>query len=220
MLTCVSNADAVVELEDKLVFVEPYEISEPFSDFFRELFDSRGAADTRAGMNVKYAQTRKSCCPVDRSRSSLTHQEENDNLHEEYSNLFQDVLPDIAFARIALQQEADAINIWIGNQRSVTALHKDQYENVYVQVRGEKHFALLSPVEAPCVNEQLLPRGRYISDEASGQLSIAINESVEQLPVPVWDPDDPTERATRYSKLARPLRVTLKEGDMLYLPAM
>ena len=66
VLTCVSNADAVVELEDKLVFVEPYETSEPFSNFIRELFDSRGAADTKSGTNVKYAQTRESCCPVQR----------------------------------------------------------------------------------------------------------------------------------------------------------
>lgn len=145
---------------------------------------------------------------------------ENDNLRDEYSNLFEDVLPDMAFARIALQQQAEAINIWIGNQRSVTALHKDPFENVYVQIRGEKHFVLLSSVEAPCVNEQLLPRGRYVLDSNTGHFAVSIDEHSGKLPVATWDPDSPAERVSSYSKLARPLRVTLKEGDMLYLPAL
>ena len=129
---------------------------------------------------------------------------------------------DIPFARIALQKEADAINLWIGNDRSVTALHKDNYENIYIQVRGQKHFVLLPPVEMPCVNEQPLPAARYEPFEGGGDEGLVIkeNDGEKAVPVATWDPDMPEDRTTEYSHLSKPLRLTLNEGDMLYLPAM
>ena len=39
---------------------------------------------------------------------------------------------DIPFARIALEKEADAINLWIGNHRSVTSLHKGNISEMTV----------------------------------------------------------------------------------------
>lgn len=150
---------------------------------------------------------------------------ENDNLRQEYANLFDDVPTDIAFARIALEKEADAINLWIGNERSVTSLHKDNYENIYVQVRGKKHFVLLPPVEMPCTNEQLLPGARYRPNGVTGpirpeDLAFDVNDDGSMLPVATWDPDKPSERTSKYSHLSTPLRVSLDEGDLLYLPAM
>ena len=61
---------------------------------------------------------------------------ENDNLRDEYSSLYSDVETDIPWARIALGQSPDAINLWIGNSNSVTALHRDNYENIYCQIVG------------------------------------------------------------------------------------
>ena len=87
---------------------------------------------------------------------------ENDNLRDEYSALYDDVEADIAWARVALEQEPDAINLWIGNSRSVTALHRDNYENVYCQIMGSKHFVLLPPIAMPCVNEQTLQPATYV----------------------------------------------------------
>lgn len=75
--------------------------------------------------------------------------------------MFQDVDKDIAWARIALDRKPEAINLWIGNSRSTTALHKDNYENIYCQVTGMKHFALLPPVEVACINERRLRAARY-----------------------------------------------------------
>ncbi|KAK3711966.1 hypothetical protein LTR37_009278 [Vermiconidia calcicola] len=207
-VTPLGNADAVVEQENGiLIFVEPYERSEPFVDFldYVQQEGEHSLSHERPRL-VKYAQT------------------QNDNLREEYQELFADVLKDIPFARIALEKEADAINMWIGNERSVTALHKDNYENIYIQVRGEKHFVLLSPMEMPCVNEQALCEAHYRpskSHELRPHDELVIQCSTDELlPVPTWDPDNRDFRATRYSHLARPLRVTLKKGDMLYLPAM
>jgi len=147
--------------------------------------------------------------------------EENDNLRNEYASLFGHVQQDIPFARIALQREPEAINLWIGNSRSVTALHKDNYENVYVQVAGRKHFVLLPPHCQPCVNEQELRPAHYVrADGQKLKLEVEDGEGDEPVPFAIWDPDAPAERATSYSRFAEPMRVTLEPGDMLYLPAM
>lgn len=36
----------------------------------------------------------------------------------------------------------------------------------------------------------------------------------------LWDPDTPDQRGMASSKVVKPVRVTLEEGDMLYLPAL
>ncbi|KAF2774077.1 Clavaminate synthase-like protein [Teratosphaeria nubilosa] len=196
------NADAAVQQGDgSVVFVEPYETFRPFEGFIDEIRSARQDG------NVKYAQT------------------QNDNLRSEYSRLYQDVPQDIPFARIALGQSADAINLWMGDNRTVTSLHKDNYENIYVQVRGQKHFVLLPPVEMPCVNEQAMQKGTYVPVQSSEnhdelRLEVHLDEDSEPVPVATWDPDAPEDRTTPYSHLSKPLRVTLWEGDVLYLPAM
>lgn len=131
---------------------------------------------------------------------------------------------DINFASTALNLEPDAVNFWLGNERSVTALHRDNYENIYVQIRGQKHFTLLSPVEMPCVNETPIRFARYqpVSDEDAVQVELKprLDPAGEPIPTPIWDPDEPKARATAYSRFAKPLHVTLEEGDMMYLPVM
>jgi len=141
---------------------------------------------------------------------------ENDNLRSEYSELFSDVESNIPFARIALSQSPEAINLWIGNSHSVTALHKDNYENIYVQIIGQKHFVLLPPLAYACVNEKELSPASYVRQ--GGDLVIKREEG-DRVPFSVWDPDGKGE-GTRYSSLARLVRVSLEKGDMLYLPAL
>lgn len=146
---------------------------------------------------------------------------ENDNFRDEYSSLFDDVPPNISWARIALEQSVDAANLWLGGNRSVTAMHKDNYENVYVQIIGQKHFVLLPPIEMPCANEVYLTQTRYAPvAEGSDDLRIEVQEGEDQIPVAIWDPEEPELRRSEYSHLSKPLSVTLQEGDMLYLPAM
>lgn len=132
----------------------------------------------------------------------------------------------------------DAVNFWLGSSRSTTSLHKDNYENVYVQVLGRKHFTLLPPVEAACVNERAVPAGRYVprarrsgperegeGGEEEGEaelhdLRVQMARPERMVNWALWDPDLPQVRPTAFSGLSRPVRVTLEPGDMLYLPAM
>jgi jumonji domain-containing protein 7 len=203
------RADSILPLDDNgnMLFVIPYEIEEPFDSVLAKIQDQelRGAEYTGP---IRYAQT------------------QNDNLRNEYMSLFEDVPKDIPFARIALEKEPEAINFWLGNSHSTTALHKDNYENIYVQVLGRKHFVLLPPVESACVNEKSVLAATYRPREPTqiegevGELVAHVDEPADYLPFATWDPDVPGERATRFSELSRPLRVTLEEGDMLYLPAL
>lgn len=166
---------------------------EPFSTFLSDLQDSNAQTTARV---VKYSQA------------------QNDNFRCEYSPLFQDVEADVRWASIALQKEPDAINLWIGNRQSTTALHRDNYENLYCQIVGSKDFVLLAPVETACINEKFLPSAAYAAD-----MSLSPDDPPAQVPYPIWDPDKPEENPTRFSSLSRPVRVRLDPGDMLYLPA-
>ncbi|OLN84445.1 JmjC domain-containing protein 7 [Colletotrichum chlorophyti] len=209
-VTPFGNADAPTETNDgEVVFAKPYEEDQDFERFLNYVITQEKTKDTTS--EVRYAQT------------------QNDNLRNEYLPLFAHVPPSIPFARIALDREPDAINLWIGNSRSVTALHKDNYENIYVQVRGRKHFVLLPPIAHPCVNERRLTPATYSRrddglllelDTREGQGGNDEDDAEITVPFATWDPDHPDSNATPYSRLAEPVRVTLEPGDMLYLPAM
>lgn len=201
-LTPHGNADSVVDLPSGgSVFVKPYENSEAFGDVL-DAISAQSLTPNGPGL-IRYAQT------------------QNDNLRDEYQTLFADVPPSIPFARVALEQPPDAVNFWLGSSASTTALHKDNYENIYVQILGRKHFVLLPPVDAPCVAEKEVLAGTYAPSSSSpDSLRIQIDEPEAYVPFATWDPDAPERNATSFSQYAQPMRVTLEEGDMLYLPAL
>ncbi|KFH46293.1 JmjC domain-containing protein-like protein [Hapsidospora chrysogenum ATCC 11550] len=182
------------------VISKPCEEEQPFGEFLDYVIRQETDPAFPPDAEVRYAQT------------------QNDNFRNEYMSLFSDAQKDIPFARIALEKDPDAINLWIGNSRSVTALHRDPMENIYVQVIGKKHFVLLPPLFHACVNEKLLLPATYAR---SGRgLDLRVDQDAEPVPLATWDPDVPEVNATEFSSLVKPLRVTLNPGDMLYLPAM
>ncbi|KAI5207383.1 Clavaminate synthase-like protein [Aureobasidium subglaciale] len=208
-ITPFGNADAVLKEEDgSLSYVKPLERLEPFDKVIRYIAGQE-SNQPETSTPIKYAQT------------------QNDNLRNEYSSLFEDVPSEIPFARIALRKKPEAVNFWLGNSLSTTSLHKDNYENLYVQVRGQKHFVIMPPVAAAAVNEQDIPGSTYITTNENKKTELKVDDLKHVLdepeliiPVPTWDPDFPNVRPTSYSKLVTPMRVTLNEGDMMYLPAM
>ncbi|EXM35710.1 hypothetical protein FOTG_00132 [Fusarium oxysporum f. sp. vasinfectum 25433] len=202
-VTPYGNADmpTVPPGEESLVFAKPHYEDQPFEELLEYVARQDTDPDFPPDAEVRYAQT------------------QNDNLREEYITLFSDVQKDIPFARIALDKSPDAVNLWIGNSKSVTAIHKDNYENIYVEILGRKHFVLLPSLCHPCVNEQPLRPATYMRGENGMELKMDPTND-EAVPFAIWDPDKPEQNATKFSHLARPLRVTLNPGDMLYLPAM
>ncbi|RBA10669.1 hypothetical protein FPRO05_05258 [Fusarium proliferatum] len=217
-VTPYGNADMPTVPPDKesMVFAKPHYEDQPFEELLEYVARQGADPDFPPDAEVRYAQTRKLAYFSPRCVAECP--QENDNLREEYITLFSDVQKDIPFARIALDKSPDAINLWIGNSKSVTAMHKDNYENIYVQILGRKHFVLLPSLCHPCVNEQPLKPATYTRGENGMELKMDPDD--EAVPFAIWDPDKPEQNATKLSHLARPLRVTLDPGDMLYLPAM
>ncbi|KAK0752512.1 putative pla2g4b [Schizothecium vesticola] len=220
-VTPFGNADAPTPHPDgsgSLVFAKPHEELQPFPKFLDYLIQQEHHPDTSPS-EVRYAQT------------------QNNNLPLEYPLLAPCVPASIPFAHIALSPTPssssttspthalpDATNLWIGNSRSTTALHRDAYENIYVQIRGRKSFVLLPPACQPCVNEIGLWGATY-RRSGSGGLELVLDgdegDGDGEVPfAPVWDPDRPAERGTKWSGLGRAVRVMLGEGDMLYLPCL
>jgi jumonji domain-containing protein 7 len=69
-------------------------------------------------------------------------QSQNNNMKDEFKSLLEDVPSSFSWADSVLQCHPDAINFWLGDSRSLTTLHKDQYENLYFVVAGQKTFTM------------------------------------------------------------------------------
>ncbi|KAF1918417.1 cupin-like domain-containing protein [Ampelomyces quisqualis] len=208
-MTPKGNADAVVQLPSGgSIFCKPHEILEPF-DSALHFIRTQETSPSSTGA-TRYIQS------------------QNDNLRSEYTDLLTDIPPSIPWASTALDTAPDAVNFWLGNSHSTSVLHKDHYENIFVQLRGAKEFTLLPPVESPCVHERSVLSATYQPRDASlkpshltkDDLLLGIDHPEQYVPLPTWDPDRPGDNTTAYSQYARPLRVTVEEGDMLYLPAL
>ncbi|EPE35608.1 Clavaminate synthase-like protein [Glarea lozoyensis ATCC 20868] len=193
------NADAPTRTENnEILFTKPHEEDQPFDEFLDYIITQENTGRL-PGQEIRYAQT------------------QNNNLPSEYPPLSKDIPPSLPFIRIALSSFPDATNLWIGNSYSVTSLHKDPYQNIYVQILRHKHFTLLPPLFQPCVAETLLQAASYTRNPSG---ALELQKEDQEVPVALYDPDVPGTGRERYEDLARPMRVTLNPGDMLYLPAL
>ncbi|KAI8378028.1 cupin-like domain-containing protein [Radiomyces spectabilis] len=191
-------ADAVTmdEVTQQKYFALPHEQRMPFSDYL-DLIEGKAISE-----NAHYISL------------------QNGSLPTEFSLLENDVDPEITWCSEALGKSPDAVNFWFGNEKSITSLHKDPYENCYAVVRGSKTFILFPPSEYYCMHESLYPNAIYVPDEKTGKLTLQPLDPPSKTP---WIPVDPQrpdlEQYPRFAH-ARPIVVTIGEGEMLYLPAL
>ncbi|KAH8274287.1 bifunctional peptidase and (3S)-lysyl hydroxylase Jmjd7 [Drosophila bipectinata] len=149
-------------------------------------------------------------------------QKQNSNLSQDLPELAKDLrISDLDFAQQSFNKPPDAVNFWLGDERAVTSMHKDPYENLYCVVSGHKDFILIPPHQLSCVPRSLYPTGVYRTTD-NGQFSIEPfrdEDGCEQLTE--WVSIDPLApdlaRFPEYSR-ARPLHVRVNAGDILYLP--
>mmetsp|Transcript_14302 Transcript_14302/g.29393 ORF Transcript_14302/g.29393 Transcript_14302/m.29393 type:complete len:374 (+) Transcript_14302:124-1245(+) len=66
----------------------------------------------------------------------------------------------------------DAVNLWIGDGRATTSLHKDPYHNVYHVAKGTKIFHLLPEWTGGLMEEKDLITATYVRSK-DGKLSIS-----------------------------------------------
>ncbi|KAI9023501.1 cupin-like domain-containing protein [Phycomyces nitens] len=190
-------ADAVTvdQSTAKEYFAMPYEKIMPFDQFI-DIMESK---DT-----------------VDKHYISL----QNGSLPVEFSALEKDVAPHIDWCTDALGKQPDAVNFWFGDSKSITSLHKDPYENCYAVIRGQKTFVLFPPSEYYCMHESLYPGAIYQPNPTTGKLELVPVDPPTKTP---WIPVDPLcPDYLKYPRFrnAKPLVISVQEGDMLYLPAL
>jgi len=122
------------------------------------------------------------------------------------------------WANIVFGLEPDAINFWMGDNRAVSSLHLDYYENIYCVVTGKKHFTLLPPTDLCYLYKQ--PYKSATFHQESGNWKIRQDEPHCTVPwVPV-DPDNPDLNKYPKAKNIRPLNITVNAGEVLYLPSL
>ena len=126
-------ADSIVR--DTGVFAEPEQRIMPFDDFVRIL---RSESE-----DVFYLS------------------QQNDNLRTQLPELAAVVSPEFDFATAAFGAPPDAVNLWVGDGRSISALHCDPYENMYAVLCGTKVFTLLPPSDAAFLPESNCRAARW-----------------------------------------------------------
>jgi len=145
-------------------------------------------------------------------------QKQCSNLLQELSILLPDVAKDISFGSEAFGSQPDAVNFWMGDERAVTSMHKDNYENLYCVIRGAKTFTLIPPTDRPFVPYCTYPVARWQQNSTTNQFEI-IDEEGE---VP-WVDIDPTHpNLDKYPEFtnAKSITVQVNQGELLYLPSL
>jgi peptidyl-lysine (3S)-dioxygenase / protease len=175
---------------------------------------------------------------------------QNSNMTEYFPELLDDIDANgLPIGNRAFQGGPEAINIWIGDERSISSLHKDHFENLYVVrlqfisqqlalshvifwiqvISGEKVFTLFPPTDIAFFDEQEYPSRRYTLGELSEEgrpLVSSVTISQEDCPsisVP-WIAVDPISPGALQEnpmlQYASPITVVVRAGQTLYIPAM
>ncbi|KAI3687309.1 hypothetical protein L1987_81003 [Smallanthus sonchifolius] len=154
-------------------------------------------------------------------------QQQNDCFRGEYGALAGECDSDVAWATEAIGGLPEAVNLWIGNELSETSFHKDHYENVYAVVTGEKHFVLLPPTDVHRMYIREYPAAKYIYSEETGEFKLEIENPLRHVPWCSVNPYPLPENLEKemskfplYYNGPKPFEVTVKAGEILYLPSM
>jgi jumonji domain-containing protein 7 len=147
-------------------------------------------------------------------------------MRQQFAELMQDIESSISLGNDAFGGEPEAVNLWLGDDWSVSSMHKDHYENLYCVVQGEKTFTLLPPVDIAFLPERTLPTFEYKAHRKPGdepEFAFTL-QTAEPAHTKRWiclDPeaDDASGSFPRF-KHAHPLRCTVSAGQTLYLPAL
>jgi len=135
----------------------------------------------------------------------------------ELANLRDDVPAEVPWCSEALGRCPDAVNLWIGDSRSVTSIHCDPYENIYHVARGSKTFLLLPPTESWCLKERQYPHATYLRESEGSPL--LLKPSPSTIPPVRWSSILHPERPRSLPDTAHPIIIRVEAGETLYLPA-
>lgn len=216
------------------MFVQPKEYEMSLSEFRRRLrakhrndIETETMIDIHGRPFVKYAQSRSpdSVLPEE---SVVYFSRQNDCLRKEIPKL-KDIFPSgIEWAAEAFAQPLDAVNLWMGNERAISSMHKDHYENLFYVASGEKIFTICPPGNVLFLYEHReYTRGVFQVNEESQQWEVTKIDGDNQVhwiapDVSMLEGARGKALKERYPLLlnVKPLEVRVKAGEMLYLPSL
>lgn len=228
--------------------------------------DANSSAQSTHANSLSQLSLKCNCRSTDTPAPNATEvwylQQQNNNLREHFAELAADIDMELPWATQAFGQPPEAVNLWIGNELSVTSFHRDHYENLYVVIAGSKTFTLLPPTDAWQMHVQEFPVAQY--QRRKERLELVPTEPVQTVrwsaveyvldpdtrqeglrPVPGCEPvlqHTCTAKPVRLDRVAqhddnstackdvnaeddskstaKPFRVTVHPGEVLYLPSM
>ena len=146
------------------------------------------------------------------------------SLLEEFPKLVGDCVNEMRFASDAMGKAPDAVNLWIGDERSETTFHRDHYENVYCVVRGIKTFHLLPPCDGRLLGYREAPAAKFKSLTSSSQGGTFGVELEKPRRLVSWASATPASLRARACTVPEdpvvPIVVEVRAGECLFLPAM
>ena len=142
---------------------------------------------------------------------------------QEMHTTFKNLEPDVRIPEFPVPLQVSNVNIWISAQGKKSLLHFDVYENLLCQVAGEKTLVLYDPMQLPLLypmdmkERDFVFKGDDFKSCGAGICTRDLNNEVDNFsPVNVAKPD--LKRYPLFAK-AKPINITLKAGEMLYLPS-
>lgn len=158
------------------------------------------------------------------SEQVLYLQAQNDSFRSDFSSLSGDIATELPWATAAFGGPPEAVNIWIGNHRSVTSFHRDHYENMYAVLWGTKRFLLLPPSDRYRMHMMTVPVAKWSIVDRKWQLCPQEGESISWCPIDMPEAAESQDHQSYPqffdSSLPDPLVVEVHAGQVLYLPSM
>lgn len=242
---------------DRHVFATPHTAQLPFSTALSYILSTQQrlpVPNTSSHVTCAKYGTRQTTS-TERPLSNTPHQPiiylqaQNDCLRSEYPHLINHLpMTDLhpAWITDVLGESPEAINLWIGTKHSVSTMHSDPYENIYVVIRGSKTFVIAPPGEAWFYSKSWFSTAEWMESQEPSQNDesgdkTATNEhgagEVNKVPhvtlqatedaskIPWYAIPHPLhvskallEKYPRLRHRPQPYTVTVHAGDMLYLP--
>lgn len=170
--------------------------------------------------------TNRRCAPP-----VVYYSKQSDCLRNEMKELFHFFPATFSFAEEAFGTgPPDAVNLWIGNERVVSSMHKDFYENLFYVCSGQKEFVLNPPADHLFLYEREFTCGKFspVGEDLDSGWSITLDENgnggcSEEVTTKWIEPDImKTQRNDKFPLLSKshPIKVFVSEGEMLYIPSL
>lgn len=138
---------------------------------------------------------------------------QNGCMTSEYSQLCNDIELEIDFVSKALNKKPDAVNLWMGESRSMSSLHQDPYENMFCVIVGQKHFILYPPTSEIYLKKIEFEKGRYHMQAKQWFINLE-SEKVK------WIDYDFNESKSDLHLKCPAMKVTVNPGQLLYIPRL